>query len=109
MLRRIVWLIPIFLMAGYAFWGLVWTDYQRGYKQAVRDARQAEQEMGWAVGVGGELLTRRSRNPPDEAPNYSRQPAPANFRQPEPDSGMPQNWQQGYRQALQDYLRQRLR
>ena len=169
MLRRIVWLIPILLMAGYAFWGLEWSDYQRGYNQAVRDAKQADQEMGWVVGAGGQILTKtlqksldsaKSRQvgsglpqppiqngtfpngtfpngtfpngafPSGQQPGQTNQQArgPQGYLPPPaavstsagpqgsgpqgsgPQGSGPQNqWQQGYRQALQDYLQQRSR
>jgi hypothetical protein len=86
MIRRIVWLIPIFLMAGYAFWGLEWSDYQKGYRKALEDAPRLQQEMGWAADVGALVVQSADAYPADPT--------------------QPDDWQAGYRQALHDFLQQ---
>lgn len=86
MLRRIVWLLPIVLMAGYAFWGLEASDYQKGYQRALQDAPRLQRELGWVADLGAIVVQSADAYPADPT--------------------QPEDWQAGYRQALHDYLRQ---
>jgi len=84
MIRRVIWLIPIVLLAANAFLGIRPGDYHTGYDQAVHDLQEARQKMGWASDIGGSILDRIEYLPPE--------------------ANRSEKWQEGYRQALRDHF-----
>lgn len=104
MIRRILWLAPIALMAGSAFLGWELTDYRQGYRQASEDVEKFKDEYGWMAEAGRSAWDVAGDLPLDQLP-LDR--LPSQF-QVDPDRS--EKWQQGYREAVAEYLkRQRSR
>ncbi len=82
MVRRILWLLPLVLLAAHAFWGFGPGEYHKGYDQAMKDMEHVRENLGWASEIDGSVLDHVQYLPPmfDES----------------------EKWQEGYRQAVQD-------
>lgn len=89
MFRRVLWFLPIGLLAAHAFLGFGPMEYQAGYDQAIRDLEETRQKMGWASEMGGAIMDGIEHLPPN--PEES------------------ERWNEGYRQAVQDQWEGRLR
>lgn len=84
MLRRILWLLPLALLAAHAFFGFGPGQYRDGYDQAMKDMEHVRDNLGWASEIDGSILEHVEYLPPM--------------------SDEPEKWQEGYRQAVQDQL-----
>jgi hypothetical protein len=82
MIRRILWLLPLVLLAAHAFLGFSPGQYREGYDQAMKDMEDVRENLGWASEIDGSIL--------DHV-----QYLPAMSEKPE-------RWQEGYRQAVRD-------